>query len=363
VRDDDRHHALDAAVIAACSHAYVNHLSDYSRREELKYVRNAVDMETGEIRDMEMFSQLERHFPRPWENFRNELLLRLDTDDLDDLKRMGQQYGYPPEVMKNLHPLFVSRAPKRRNGGAVHEATIYSRPVPRDGGGVTKKVFLTDLKLSDIADLVDPHRNKKLYDAIRERLEAHGGNGKKAFPPDTPLRKPDRDGNPTGPIVRSVKKNFGKKSGIQVHGGIATGLTWLRVDVFRHKKDKKYHLVPVYVHHATAEELPNRAIVAHRDESEWTLIDEQNFDFCFSLYSNDLIRVKLREKTHFGYYDGCDRTTGSISLWVHDRNKAVGKDGLIRSIGVKTALSVEKFNVDVLGNIYPALPEERRGLA
>jgi CRISPR-associated endonuclease Csn1 len=41
----------------------------------------------------------------------------------------------------------------------------------------------------------------------------------------------------------------------------------------------------------------------------------------------------------------------------------VGNDGLIRKIGVKTALSVEKFNVDVLGNIYPAPKEVRRGLA
>lgn len=39
------------------------------------------------------------------------------------------------------------------------------------------------------------------------------------------------------------------------------------------------------------------------------------------------------------------------------------KDGLIRGIGVKTALKVEKFHVDVLGRIYPAKPESRRGLA
>jgi CRISPR-associated endonuclease Csn1 len=35
----------------------------------------------------------------------------------------------------------------------------------------------------------------------------------------------------------------------------------------------------------------------------------------------------------------------------------------MRSIGIKMALHVEKFHVDVLGNIYPAPKEERRGLA
>jgi CRISPR-associated endonuclease Csn1 len=50
-------------------------------------------------------------------------------------------------------------------------------------------------------------------------------------------------------------------------------------------------------------------------------------------------------------------------LWAHDRNQQIGKDGMIEGIGVKTALSLNKFNVDVLGNLYPAPPETRRDLA
>lgn len=64
--DSDRHHALDAAVVAACSHGMVKRLSDYSRRKELAQVREGfVDMETGEIVNPDMFDQLERHFPAP----------------------------------------------------------------------------------------------------------------------------------------------------------------------------------------------------------------------------------------------------------------------------------------------------------
>ena len=40
----------------------------------------------------------------------------------------------------------------------------------------------------------------RFFADARQRLEAHGGKGEKAFPPSDPLRKPDRDGNPTGPI-------------------------------------------------------------------------------------------------------------------------------------------------------------------
>lgn len=108
--------------------------------------------------------------------------------------------------------------------------------------------------------------------------------------------------------------------------------------------------------------LPNRAIVASKDEMEWTEIDE-SFKFHFSLHPNDFLKIKLRDQTVSGYFAGCDRSTGAVNLWAHDRNISVGKNGLIRGIGIKTAIGVEKFNVDVLGHIYLAPTENRHGLA
>ncbi len=361
--DSDRHHALDAAVVAACSHGMVKRLSDYARRKELDQVRDGfVDVETGEIVNPAMYQQLRRHFPDPWPRFRDELEARLKIDDPVQLRAEMERLGnYPSEAMESLRPLFVSRAPQRRNGGAAHKETVYAQSERlKAQGGVTQKVPLTSLTLKDLDNLIDPHRNEKLYAAIRARLAEHGGKGDRAFPPDNPLRKPDRDGKPTGPVVRTVTMVIDKLSGIPVRGGIAKNDTMLRVDVFT--KAGKFHLVPVYVHHSIAKELPNRAIVAFKDEDEWTLIDD-SFAFCFSVYPNDLIRVNLKKDSHLGYYAGCDRSTGTINLWAHDRNQRIGKDGLIRGIGVKTAISVEKFHVDVLGNLYPARQETRSGLA
>lgn len=365
----DRHHALDAAVVAACSHGMVKRLADYARTKEMAKARDGFpDPETGEILDPAMFQQLHAHFPDPWPHFRQELEARLNLDNADELRAQLEKFGtYPPEALTTVRPLFVSRAPQRRNGGAAHKDTIYAQPERlKKQGAVTQRVPLASLTLKDLDKLIDPHRNAKLYAAIRQRLEAHGGKGDKAFPPDNPLKKPDRDGNPTGPIVRTVTMVIDKLSGIPVRGGIAKNDTMLRVDVFRHKKDGKFHLVPVYVHHVAiwkrTGELPNRAIVAFKDENEWTPIDELNFDFLFSAHPNDLMRVTLKQEVLTGYFAGCDRSTGNIGLWVHDRNAGVGKDGFLRT-GVKTAVALEKFHVDVLGNIYPAPKEERRGLA
>jgi CRISPR-associated endonuclease Csn1 len=383
--DSDRHHALDAAVVAACSHGMVKRLGDYARTKELEKVRAGFpDPETGEILDPAKFQQLHAHFPDPWPHFRQELETRLGTDDAEELRaRLEMLDSYPPEALSAVRPLFVSRAPQRRNGGAAHKDTIYSQPERlKTQGAVTQKVPLASLTLKDIDKLIDPHRNERLYTAIRARLEAHGGKGDKAFSADNPLRKPDRDGNPTGPIVRTVTMVIDKLSGIPVRGGVAKNDTMLRVDVFRHKKDGKFHLVPVYVHHAVAKELPNRAIVQGKGEDEWTLIDD-GFDFCFSAHPNDLLKVTQKSgETIFGYYRSCHSGTAAISIALHDRfaygekttslsfskknpGKPIPNDklGLIEGIGVKMAAKLEKFHVDVLGSIYPAPPEQRRGLA
>jgi CRISPR-associated endonuclease Csn1 len=361
--DSDRHHALDAFVVAACSHGMVKRLSDYARRKELEAVRDGfVDIETGEIVNPALYHQIKAHFPDPWMGFRHELEARLFTDDPAQLRAAVENLGtYSEADLNALKPLFVSRAPQRRNGGAAHKDTIYAQPQwLKAQGGVTQKVPLTSLTLKDLDNLIDPHRNEKLYAAIRTRLETHGGKGDKAFPASNPLRKPDKAGNPTGPIVRTVTLVIDKLSGIPVRGGIAKNDTMLRVDVFT--KAGKFHLVPVYVHHKV-KGLPDRAIVAFKDETEWTLIDD-SFAFCFSLHANDFVRVTQKGKPPIvGYYSSCHRGTGNINLWAHDRNQQVGKGGAIEGIGVKTALSIEKFHVDVLGNCYPAPPEKRCELA
>jgi CRISPR-associated endonuclease Csn1 len=397
--DSDRHHALDAVVVAAATHGMVKRLSDYARRKELaKVSQGFIDVTTGELPDIAMFNQLSEDFPQPWGNFRHELEARLKQDDIEQLRTHCEKLGnYSVDDLALIKPLFVSRAPQRRNSGAAHKETIYGQTERlAKTNSVTQKIAVENLSLKDLGELVDgvrencklidPHRNEKLYAAIAEWLKAKDAREKRAKEIEASLgrgkekrqmteqeqaeiarlralpRKPTKDGS-LGPEVRTVTMVIDKLSGIPIRKGVAKNDTMLRVDVFT--KAGKYHLVPIYVHHALAkkvEDLPNRAIFQAKDEGEWTLIDE-TFAFCFSLYPNDFVRLVQRGKdAQLGYYGGCDRATGNIDLWSHDRNKLVGKDGLIRSLGVKTALSLEKFNVDVLGNIYPA-QKETRGLA
>lgn len=360
--ESDRHHALDAAVVAACSHGMVKALADYARNKEIAFLREGIpDPDTGEIINPSAHERLTAHFPEPWPHFRHELEARRKTDDITALREQMTQLGtYTEKDLQQLRTLFVSRAPQRRNGGAVHKDTIYAQSESRQAtGSVVQKVPLTSLTIKDLDNLADPHRNAKLYTAIRERLEAFGGKADKAFGPDKPFYKPGKDGQADGPMVRTVKLVIDKLSGIPIRGGIAKNDSMIRVDVFT--KAGKFHLVPVYVHHRVTG-LPDRSIVAHKEEQEWTVIDG-TYVFMFSLHPNDLVRITQKNAKFIGYYAGCDRGSGNVNLWAHDRSEASGKEGLIRGLGVKTAIAFEKFNVDLLGHIYPAPAETRHGLA
>lgn len=357
VREDgDLHHALDAAVVAAASHGMVKRLSDYARRKELNMVREGfVDPQTGEVLDVEALRKLEMQFPAPWPHFRRELEAWLSPDPALHLQNIP---CYDHARAQTIQPIRVSRAPLRRGIGQAHQETIRSAKL-LDQGLSAVKTSLENLKLKDMERIIgwDDPRNATLIDAIRQRLQTHGDDGKKAF--KEPLYKPSKPGK-VAPVVRTVHLTDTQKSGISVRGGIANNGDMLRVDIFT--DGKKFHAVPLYVADSVKPRLPNRAVVAFKAEEEWTVMDE-NFRFLFSLHPNDWVRVRFKKDApKEGYFSGLDRSTGAISLWAHDRNQAAGKDGLLRGIGIKTALSMEKFHVDLLGRLYPVQPETRQPL-
>ena len=171
--------------------------------------------------------------------------------------------------------------------------------------------------------------------------------------------------NATGEIhqetIRTLNpkhKNYNEKdvlSGIPIRGGLANNGNMLRTDVFvkKNKKGKdEFYLVPVYLSDM-GKELPNKAIVPLKKENEWIELDE-TYNFKFSLYMDDLVKVKKGEKEIFGYYGGTDRATAAISLTSHDRSNN------FRGIGVKTLDQFRKYQVDPLGLRIDEVKKETR---
>ena len=95
---------------------------------------------------------------------------------------------------------------------------------------------------------------------------------------------------------------------------------------------------------------------------KWTKMDE-NAEFLFSLYPNDWVIITVKhEAPKEGYYAGINRATGAVSLWTHDRDQSDGKRAFIDGVGIKMAVNVEKFHVDVLGRLHKVHQETRQPL-
>ena len=349
--ENDRHHALDAVVVACSTVAMQQKITRFVRYKEMNaFDGKTIDKETGEVLHQKA------HFPQPWEFFAQEVMIRVfgkpdgkpefeEADTPEKLRALlAEKLSSRPEAIHEyVTPLFVSRAPNRKMSGQGHMETVKSAKRLDEGVSVLR-VPLTQLKLKDLEKMVNREREPKLYEALKARLEAHKDDPAKAFA--EPFYKYDKAGNRTQQ-VKAVRIEQVQKTGVWVrnHNGIADNATMVRVDVF--EKGGKYYLVPIYSWQVAKGILPDRAVVQGKDEEDWTVMDD-SFEFKFVLYANDLIKVQLKKDSFFGYFIGLDRATGQISLRHHDLDKSKGKDGIYR-IGVKTALSFQKYQIDELG--------------
>jgi CRISPR-associated endonuclease Csn1 len=299
---DDRHHALDAVVVAACSEGMLNRLTRAFQDSEWR----------GQGRDF-------RALEPPWAGFREQ-------------------------VIAAVKGVFVSRAERQRARGEAHQATI-KQVRERDGKAVVfERKPIDKLTMDDLEQVKDAGRNGAVIAALRAWIEA----GK---PKDAPPR------SPKGDVIRKVRLATKDKVGVALRGGSADRGDMARVDVFRRDDAKgraRFYLVPVYPHQiVTMDRPPDRAVDSRKDEEDWTKVDE-SYDFLFSLYGNSLVAVTRRGGEVRGYFKGLDRSTGAIALAAPQdpREKK-------RGIGARELLSFRKFSVDRLGRVAE-IPRETR---
>ena len=312
---DDRHHAIDALVLAATTDSLLIKMTkDVQQREK-------------QGRQHDIF-----HVQQPWPGFRIDVTRAV--------------YGE-----NEAGGVFVSRAERRRARGKAHDATI--RQV-RDIDG-EKIVFerkaiekLTERDLEKIpvpapyGKIADP---KKLRDDMVEALRQWIAAGK-------PKDKLPR--SPKGDFIRKVRVETKDKVAVELSGGTVDRGDMARVDVFR-KKNKKgkweFYVVPVYPHQIADEEAwpnpPTQAVQAHIDESEWPSIDS-TFEFTFSL--NPMCYLELvtsKGKIIEGYYREMNRNDAGITLSAHLSN-----DARSPKTGSRTLQDFRKFTIDRLGRKF-----------
>jgi CRISPR-associated endonuclease Csn1 len=305
-RKDDRHHALDAIVIAATGEAMVQRLTRAFQEAERR----------GLARDF-------GHVEEPWDGFRAQAAAAVEA-------------------------VFVSRSERRRARGEAHAATIRQVKVRAGKPVVFERKEVSKLTLTDLDRVKDAERNAPLIASLQAWIEA----GK---PQDAPPL------SPKGDEVRKVRLTTKEKFAVAVRDGTANRGEMARVDVFREMDARgraRFHLVPIYPHQV-ADRInfpvpPNQAVVANKEEEEWDEI-RPDFDFLFSLYPNSLVAVTKRDgEVIRGYFRGLDRHTGAIAVSAQHSSQE-----LRAGIGAKTLLSFRKLTVDRLGRVFE-VPQEVR---
>lgn len=364
----DLHHAVDAVVIACITDGMINRISKYSKNHEIRYVPT----EQGSLEVDERTGKVISEFPFPWPKFRNELEIRVSNNPERFLQAVRLP-NYEGVELNSIKPCFVSRMPKRKVTGSVHEDTV--RGIHMDGQKpkVVSKKALTELKLVQVGETYEiknyynPSSDRILYEALIKRLKENRGDAKKAFA--EPFYKPTASGE-QGPLVKKVKIEETNTLSVPVYGGtgFAKNETMVRLDVF-YVKGEGYYFVPIYVADTIQETLPSKGCIQKKEYNCWKDLEES--DFVFSLYPNDLIHIK-REKPFKLNLCQKESTLEKEKLVSEELLYYVGFDiaaacakGITnnntyeyRSIG-KTTTLIEKYEVDVLGN-YHKVKKERR---
>lgn len=369
-RRTDRHHALDAVIIACATDKMINDISRNIQARELEYSRNLtwVDEETGEIFDRDNFTREQWNekfgvkIPMPWAYFKDEVEMRLSENPAyfrNDLIKMG----YDPN--EKIEPMFVSMMPKHSVTGQGHEETIRSPKKLEEEGIVIIKTELTKLKLdneNEIKGYYNKESDRLLYEALKRQLQLYNGDAKKAFAEN--FYKPKADGT-RGPLVRKVKVYEKCTLGVLVNSdkGIASNGEMIRIDIFR--EDGKYYMVPIYASDTVKKELPNKA-ASSKAYAQWKEMKEENF--LFSLYKKDLIKVKHKTGISVTTYDGTKEEKNDIMVYFKSADISGGKIELrahdnsftARSLGIQSLEYIKKYQVDVLGNVTEVKKEKRQ---
>ena len=306
---DDRHHALDAIIVAATTESLLNRATRQIQMKE----REGRPFELTEI------------FP-PWTGFREACLDALEM-------------------------VFVACAERRRARGKAHDAT-FRQVATRDGERKAyERKMVADIKIADLERIKDPDRNMATVRALRAWIEA----GK-------PAGEPPR--SPKGDPIRKIRLAAKSKVNILLNTGnpnrpaaVDRG-DMARVDVFRKPNAKgvfQYFLVPIYPHEiAMLAAPPMRAVQGGTEEENWPRIDS-SYEFMWSMTSMTLLEVSRSDSEIIRcYFRSLDRNTGALTVSTVSSALPVKM-----RIGTRTLFGLRKLHVDRLGRVHKVEREQR----
>ncbi len=319
-RDDHRHHAVDAVVIALTT---PKHLKNLARKYEYKNEH--------------------REFPSPWEGFRRD-------------------------VRNAVEKINVSYRPTRKIAGGLHEETNYG-PTEKPGQFVYRKP-LESLTPAMVEKIRDP----RIRELVRERLQECGGNTKRAFAKDNPLFMPNKEG--LAIPIKKVRLLTEATGMVPMHDESGKPYRYVspgsnhHISIFEYevkgKKKREFAIRTVFETARIAMENGRRRQQGQPPEPiiQKNLPHRPEAKFILSLSKNDMVLLSIEggpeELCRLQKFSGTPQPDGSwktpdLCFRLHTAStiEDLGTQRRIRSLDPEK-VQIRKVMVDPLGRILPA---------
>ena len=302
-RADHRHHAVDALVVACCHPGMTQRLSRYWQQED-----------NPEIPDPPSL-------PKPWE------AIRADAD-------------------RAVAEVVVSHRVRKKVSGPLHKETVYGDTHEEETGkdGTIYRYFVTrkqleDLSKSDFADRnADAWPDEKIRDIVKNWVDRHGGDPKKAFAEGYPKR------GRKGPEIRKVRLR--RKQQVKLMARVSTGFADLgnnhHIAIYRMADGSvDYDVVSLM---EASQRLANGEPVMRRKRGDGS-------QFVMSLSAGDSLEFTKNGETKVRIVEGA-WDNGQVVLVDHD--DATGESRFRPGAKAIASSGAKKFSVDPIGRIRPA---------
>ncbi len=312
-RNDHRHHAIDAVVIACVDRSFYQ-----------KLIKEAKDLE----RTHSSLHMKDLHFDPPWPHLRDELNQKLSN-------------------------VIISHAPQRKLSGALHEETgvgfIESK------GAVYRANLNSDFKEKQIDKIIDD----EVREIIRNHLGKYNNNPKEAFAERQPVLH--KDGKTPIKRVRILQSKTTREKLDETKFGVKNKdgkvFKWLaygnlhHVEIIKNKKTGKYKgefVTTMEAHHRAKGIGMQKQKVIKTDHGS-------DYEFLMALHINDLVSVEKDSEQIFYRIQKLDSGSNRMVLRLHTASTLGNKDEEIYvSINEKsfTDWNLKKLQINVIGKIF-----------
>ncbi len=314
-RTDHRHHAIDAAVIAATSRSLYTEAVAQIQRNKLK-------------------------IPSPYPDFR---------DELDE----------------HLKQLVVSHTPQRKLSGGLHEETGAGY-IEKHGGLVYRKNLTPEFTEKNARNIVD----ETIKTLVLTHLEKYDNNPKKAFAEGvtvyhkdgkTPIKRVRvlqssirTTKNKTAEAILSQNKFGVKDKSGNIFKWMAYG-NMHHVEIIQHKETGKYQGEFVTMMQASHRARGIKSIL-NPEGGKQPIIKRNHSDdwkFIMALHINDLVSV-LDENNNRIFYrvQVLDRDGGRLELRLHSASTLANKsEHLRKSVSALINMKLKKHRINAIGII------------